>query len=65
MTEAENAGQFIRRRGVSFAETEGKKSRRGVGYQRDVKNEGTSGDVYENKGQHDNVPGTKTPFVLG
>ena len=26
---------------------------------RDVKNEGTSGDVYENKGQEDNLPDTK------
>jgi hypothetical protein len=29
---------------------------------RDVKNEGTSGDVYENKGPHDTMPDNKSRF---
>ena len=29
---------------------------------RDVKNEGTSGDVYENKGAHDTMPDNKSRF---
>ena len=30
--------------------------------QKDVKNEGTSGDVYENKGKHDTMPDNKSRF---
>ena len=31
--------------------------------QRDVKNEGTSGDVYENKGAHDTMPDNSSAFL--
>ena len=41
------------------AEADGEKSRGGPEHLRDVKNEGTSGDVYENKGPYDNLPDTK------
>ena len=31
--------------------------------QRDVKNEGTSGDMYENKGAHDTMPDNSSAFL--
>jgi hypothetical protein len=31
--------------------------------QRDVKNEGTSGDMYENKGVHDTMPDNSSAFL--
>ena len=39
------------------------KVRDGVLTQRDVKNEGTSGDMYENKGEHDKTSGEKHGFL--
>jgi hypothetical protein len=36
--------------------------RKGALTHRDVKNEGTSGDVYENKGAHDTMPDNKSRF---
>jgi hypothetical protein len=38
------------------------KVRKGAQTHRDVKNEGTSGDVYENKGAHDTMPDNKSRF---
>jgi len=38
------------------------KVRKGALTHRDVKNEGTSGDVYENKGAHDTMPDNKSRF---
>ena len=38
------------------------KVRKGAQTHRDVKNEGTSGDVYENKGTHDTMPDNKSRF---
>ncbi len=58
--EAENGGQIIRRREGEIVEEEGgKKSLGRTGALKDVKNEGTSGDVHENKGPDDNLPNTK------
>ncbi len=42
-----------------------KKTRGGQRAPRDVKNEGTSGDVHENKGQATICPTQKTPFLAG
>ena len=38
-------------------------SARGTGWQRDVKNEGTSGDVYENKGEDDKMSCHRAGFL--
>jgi hypothetical protein len=59
-TDAENAGQIIRRRGSPKGRGGWRKSRvRERATQKDVKNEDRSGNVYENKGQDDNLPDTK------
>jgi hypothetical protein len=39
------------------------KVRNGALARRDVKNEGTSGDVYENKGAHDTMPDNSSAFL--
>jgi hypothetical protein len=39
------------------------KVRKGALTHRDVKNEGTSGDVYENKGAHDTMPDNSSGFL--
>jgi hypothetical protein len=39
------------------------KVRKGALSQRDVKNEGTSGDVYENKGEHDKMADNPSGFL--
>ena len=39
------------------------KVRNGALTHRDVKNEGTSGDVYENKGEDDKMSGNPTVFL--
>jgi hypothetical protein len=57
---AENAGQIIRHRGGESVEVEGGKvARGGASNPKDVKNEGRSGNVYENKGRGDNLADAK------
>ena len=60
----ESARQVIRPRQGEIAEAEGEKSHGEPSNPRDVKNEGTSGDVNENKGLATIYPTQKTPFLL-
>jgi hypothetical protein len=59
-TDPENDGQIIPRRRGQIAEPGGSKCRTGrASPLKDVKNEGRSGNVYENKGSGDTLPDTK------
>ena len=58
-TNADSRGQIFRLRGGLIVVAEVEKPCGGRAIHKDVKNEGRSGNVYENKGPDDKLPGTK------
>ena len=61
----ENAWQIVRRRESKPRRGRRKNRAGGACTLKDVKNEGRSGNVYENKGPDDNLPDTKDDICAG